>query len=336
MQTSSPKTVLILGANGRFGAAADQAFAAAGWRVLAQVRRAPTEPLPAGAEALALPLAETAAISERAAGAQVVIYAVNPAYWRWDEELLPLFRQGVAVARQLRAVFMLPGCVYNYGQGLPAWLDETTPQRPSTRKGEQRVLMEDELRALGSQGVSSVLVRAGDFFGAGAGSWLDQAIVKDIARGKLVYPGPLDLAHSWAYLPDLARAFVAVAQLPRVTGYRAMHFSGHTLTGHEFMGVLERAAHSLGLRPARGFRHGGMPWRLIRVAGLFSPLLRELARMSYLWRVPHGLRGRALEQLVGTLPGTPIEAALRQTLVDLGHAPQQPAAALQRALSSQA
>ena len=33
------RTVLILGANGRFGAAAVKAFADAGWRVLAQALR---------------------------------------------------------------------------------------------------------------------------------------------------------------------------------------------------------------------------------------------------------------------------------------------------------
>ena len=36
---TSTSTVLVLGANGRFGLAATRAFAAAGWRVLAQVRR---------------------------------------------------------------------------------------------------------------------------------------------------------------------------------------------------------------------------------------------------------------------------------------------------------
>ena len=38
------------------------------------------------------------------------------------------------------------------------------------------------------------------------------AIVKALAKGKLVYPGPLDRAHAWAYLPDLAQAFVAVTR----------------------------------------------------------------------------------------------------------------------------
>ena len=43
------KTVLVLDANGRLGRAAVLAFAAAGWQVRAQLRRAPRAPPPARA-----------------------------------------------------------------------------------------------------------------------------------------------------------------------------------------------------------------------------------------------------------------------------------------------
>lgn len=320
--TTTPRTVLILGAAGRFGAAAVTAFAAAGWRVLAQQRRAPAQPLPHGAEHVATPLADTAALAAQAAGASVVVYAVNPLYHRWEAELMPLFHQGLAVAQALGARFMLPGNVYNYGASMPAVLRDDTPQRPSTRKGEQRVAMEDTLqqRAL-QQGLDSVLIRAGDFFGAGSGSWLDQAIVKSIAAGRLVYPGPLDPVHAWAYLPDLAQAFVAVAQSPRVPGFQRLHFAGHACSGHDFIAAVDGAAAALGLRPARGFRVGSMPWALVCLVGLVHPIWRELARMRYLWQVPHSLDGSTLERLVGRLPATPLEQALRQSLLALGHGP---------------
>jgi nucleoside-diphosphate-sugar epimerase len=321
----NPSTVLVLGANGRFGAAAVQAFAAAGWRVLAQARRGPAQPLPRGAVALATPLADTAALAAQAAGASVVVYAVNPVYTRWDDELMPLFRQGVAVAQRLGARFMLPGNVYNFGEALPALLREDTPQRPSTEKGRQRVAMEAELRDLSAQGLDSTVIRAGDFFGAGSGSWLDLVIAKNIARGRLVYPGPLDRPHAWAYLPDLAQAFVAVAGAPGlrdVRGVQRLHFAGHTLTGREMLAALAEAAAPLGLRPAGGFRHGSLPWGLIRAAGWVHPMSREIARMSYLWRVPHALDGSALQRAVGPLPSTPIVAALQAALVELGHGPR--------------
>lgn len=318
-----PPTVLVLGANGRFGQAAVQAFAAAGWHVLAQVRRTPVVPLPAGAEAIALPLDEPAALSQRAAGARVVVYAVNPPYTDWSRQMLPLARQGMAVAQGLGACFMLPGNVYNFGEGMPPVLDERTPERPSTVKGRLRAELEAEMAARAGQGLRSVVIRAGDFFGGGASSWLDLAIVKKLRQGRLVYPGPLDRPHAWAYLPDLARAFVAVAEselgaryeLPAAT---RLQFTGHTLTGQAMLDAVERAAQALGERPAAGFRRGGMPWAALRVMGWFMPLLREVVEMAYLWRVPHALDGRALQACIGALPATPIDTALVAALRELG------------------
>lgn len=326
------KTVLILGANGRFGQAATQAFTAAGWRVLAQVRRSGGAALPAGAQALALPLADSVGLARAAAGAQAVVYAVNPLYTEWDTQALPLFRQALAVARELRATLMLPGNVYNFGSQLPARLSEDTPAQPDHAKARIRVAMEAELQQAAEAGaLRGVVIRAGDFFGCGSGSWFDKAIAKYIAKGKLVYPGPLDLPHAWAYLPDLAAAFVAVADQPAAANFETLHFAGHTLKGQELLAALDTAAATLGLRPAAGFRTGSMPWGFIRAVGVVVPLWRELARMSYLWRRPHALDGSRLAARVALPPPTPVVQALRQSLLDLGFAPPAPAAQAQHA-----
>jgi nucleoside-diphosphate-sugar epimerase len=315
----SRSTVLILGAAGRLGSAAVQAFAAAGWRVLAQQRK--TTPLPVGAERLSIALSDTAALAAAAAGAQVVVYGVNPLYDRWDAELLPLARQGMDVAEALGATLLLPGNVYNYGPGMPPLLREDTPQPGGTSKGLLRCAMEAELRERTTRGrMKAIIIRAGDFYGHGRGSWLDLAIAKDIASGKLVYPGPLDLPHAWAYLPDLARAFVAVAGRSGwgdAPVFEELLFTGHTVTGHDMLVEIEAAASGLGLRPVGGWRIAGLPWGVIRVIGLFKPVMRELARMSYLWHVPHAIDGSSLERAVGTLPVTPLPRALRMALADL-------------------
>jgi nucleoside-diphosphate-sugar epimerase len=328
MNTTTPTspdrpTVLILGANGRFGCAAAQAFDAAGWRVLAQVRRDAAPGMPRGATLVRHALTDTDALVAAAAGARAVVHAVNPIYTRWEQEAMPALHAGLAVAERLHAHFLLPGNVYNFGATMPARLGEDTPQRPSTRKGEIRVAME-ALMAQRSHaaGFAASVVCGGDFFGAGTGGWFDQVVVRSLAAGKLVYPGPLDLPHAWAYLPDMARAMVVVARQARPQGFQRWHFEGHTLTGREFIAALDAAAASLGLRPAQGFSVGGMPWWLLRIVGIAVPMWREFARMSYLWRVPHGLDGSRLRALAGTTPiDTPIVEALRASLVALGHAP---------------
>jgi len=318
MNNSTPR-VLVLGAAGRFGQAAVSAFAAAGWQVLAQARRTPA--WPAGVTAVATPLDDVAALAAQAHGASVVVHAINPGYSNagWRAQVLPLARLGLGVAERLGASFMLPGNVYNFGEGMPALLIEATPERPSTVKGAIRCDLEAELEDHARRGQRVVVLRAGDFFGAGTGSWFDQAIVKSIAKGCIVYPGPLDVPHAWAYLPDLARAFVAAAAArDHLPAFTRLHFAGHTLTGGELLAGLERAAADLGIAPAGTLRRGGIPWPLIRAGGLLVPAWRAIAEMAYLWRVPHALDGSALRRTLGPLPGTDLDSALRQSLQSLG------------------
>jgi len=321
----SNRIALVLGANGRFGAAAVAAFAAAGWTVLAQARRSPAV-LPPGASHVAVPLEDTEALAAAAAGASVVVHAVNPVYTDWARQLLPLARQGLAVAERLGALFMLPGNIYGYGEGMPALLREHTPERPTTGKGRLRVALEAEVAERARAGrLRAVVIRAGDFYGAGQGSWLDLAVVKSLAAGKLVYPGPLDVPHAWAYLPDLARVFVAVAEPVRggpAPAFETLHFAGHTLTGAELLHAVQAAAADLGATPpivaARGWRQGGMPWGLIRLMGWVVPMMKAVAEMRYLWRVPHALDGTRLAERIGPLPQTPPRQAVRDAMAALG------------------
>jgi len=319
------RTVLILGANGRFGLAAAQAFTRAGWRVLAQVRRELAAGMPAGTVPVRVPLGSTAALAREAAGTRVVVYAASPPYARWATELLPLARAGMDAAQALGATFMLPGNIYNFGAGMPALLTEATPEAPSNDKGAQRCQLEAEMAARSHQGLHSVVLRAGDFFGSGSGSWFDLAIAKDVARGKLVYPGPLDRTHAFAYLPDLARAFVALAERSGASGFERFHFAGHTVTGAELLAATAAAAASLGLAPAQGWRHRTLPWGAMRLLAWANPTWRELLKMEYLWRVPHALDGTQLAQAIGlagqALPTTPLADALRASLAALNVSP---------------
>ena len=316
-----PSTVLILGANGRLGLAAAQAFDAAGWQVVASVRRAPAPGMPANVRLTTAPIDDIDPLGQDAAGSQVLVHALNPPYTDWPRQLMPMARAGMDLAERLNARFMLPGNVYNYGQGMPPLLRPDTPPAPTSRKGRLRVELEDEIQRRCIQGrLRATIIRAGDYFGGGTGSWLDLVIAKSLRDGKLVYPGPTDVPHAWAYLPDFARTFVAAAARPETeaAALERFHFAGHTLTGAQLLAGLERAALSLGLRPGKSWKHGGVSWSLLRLGGAFVPMLREISEMSYLWRVPHELDGAALEQAIGPVTVTPLAEALRQSLVDLG------------------
>ena len=207
----------------------------------------------------------------------------------------------------------VPRSVVSFGADMPARLLPDTPQRATTRKGQVRIAMEQALAdAAAHRGVQSVVIRAGEFIGGGVGNWFDNTITKSIGKGRLTYPGRGDVAHAWAYLPDLARAFVAVAAVrANLPAHLLLHFPGYTLTGDELCAALGRVA-------GRPLRVGGMPWPLLRAISPLVPILREITEMRYLWEVPHALDGSALQAMIGETPVTPLDDALRAALHELG------------------
>jgi nucleoside-diphosphate-sugar epimerase len=164
------------------------------------------------------------------------------------------------------------------------------------------------------------IVRAGDFFGGpGRGSWFDLVILKSLVSGRVVYPGRTDRAHAWAYLPDLAQAFVMVAQQrARLAPFETLHFPGHAPTGNQLVAAIAASARRLKLLSADAqVRVGDLPWPLLAVGGLFVPMWRELGEMRYLWDVPHRLSGERLAAIIGQVPATPLEHAIDATLREL-------------------
>lgn len=314
-----PSTVLILGARGRFGLAAAQAFASAGWRVLGQLRPTSEVPQTTSIEWLAMDLHDTAALARAAQGATVVVHALNPAYTNqaWQSQVGPMMEDAIAVTRALNATLMLPGNIYNFGAGMPPVLREDTPQTAQTVKGQVRIAMEDRLR---HSGVRGIVIRAGDFFGSGKGTWFDTAIVKNIRKGVFTYPGPSDVATAWAYLPDLARSFVAVAERrATLSPFEVFHFAGHSITGQQWVDVLSPISRFQGwVKAGASLRWSRLPWALIRLGALVLPTWAGLLEMRYLWNTPHRLANDKLTALIGAEPHTPLALAAHTALADLG------------------
>ena len=316
-------SVLILGARGRFGLAAARAFSQAGWQVHAQVRPDASGPAIPGVQWLAIAPEDTAALAVAARGAAVVVHALSPAYTHkaWRAGVGRLGDAAIAVTRQLGATLMLPANVYNFGESMPRVLNEDTPQAATTFKGRLRVALERRIREATRDGrMKAVLIRAGDFFGSGSGSWLDLAIAKDLKAGKVTYPGALDVPTAWAYLPDLARTFVEVAQRhASLPAFETLHFAGHNVMGADWAEALRDVAWEQGWLGARGeLRVSSLSWPLMRVLGLFVPTVAAVCEMRYLWRTPHGLANGRLEALIGKEPHTRFADAVRFALGDVG------------------
>ena len=310
-------TVLILGASGRFGRASTEAFARAGWRVRTLGRRSVPELVPGNdvhgatiehhrGEPLDAPTLDAAAD-----GVDVVVHAINPPYGRWCRDAVPLARATARAAGRAGATVLLPGNVYAYGAALPARLDETTPFAPSESLGRTRRDVEAVFRE--ALDVRTIVLRAGDFIeGRRSGNWFEDHIVDRLDAGRVTYPGPLDRAHAWAWLPDMAAAAVGLAAArARLAPFETVGFPGWTLTGEELVAALERIM-------GRPLAVRSMPWWALRAVAPFSGNVRGVLSMRWLWEREHAIDGRRLAELLPDFRPLEAEAGLALALERLG------------------
>jgi len=305
--------ILVLGGAGRFGRAAAQAFRTAGWQVASLVRGSAAAAAAPGTEIIEVDARDTESVIAAAAGADVLLHALNVPYTDWARLAVPLADAAIAAAQRSGATLVFPGNVYNYGAAMPALIDETTPMHPTSRKGAMRVVIEARMRDAASTGLRTIVLRAGDYFGGeGLGSWFDRVVIKEIGAGHLSYPGPLDVVHEWAYLPDLAQALVRLVEARgQLAPFAEFGFPGHAVTGRAFTTAIARVCR-------REFKVDFMPWRLLRLMGIVVPVFRELSEISYLWSTRHAIDGTRLAAIIGEPPHTPLDEAITAALAALG------------------
>jgi len=302
--------ILVLGAAGRLGFAAAEAFRDAGWSVKGLVRPNAGWRAPRGIDVIETN--DRAVAVKEARGTDIVLHALNAPYTGWTQHALPLAYSAIEAAEQSGATLIFPGNVYNYGAGMPPVLDETTPMRPTSRKGKLRDEVELRLREASDRGVRTIILRAGDFFGRGRGSWFDLVVIKELAKNRITYPGPLDVVHEWAYLPDYIDALIRLAGIRATLGpFETFGFPGHAVTGQEFVTAIAKAS-------GRALKVGHINWWMMRTVGSIWKMGRELTEIGYLWQVPHRIEGSKLAAAIGDVPHTPLETAVTRSLRELG------------------
>jgi nucleoside-diphosphate-sugar epimerase len=327
-QTTAPRKIaLVIGATGSFGGHAAAALLKHGWTIRA-LARDPAAAMAQAGERMPIEWVKGDAMNgadvmAAADGARVIVHAANPPRYRnWPGLAVPMLAATIAAAKANGARIVFPGTVYNFAPDAGARIAEDAPQAPVTRKGRIRVEMEDALRAAAGQGARVVIVRAGDFFGPAApNSGMAWLTTRRGGRVRSIYaPGPADVGHAWAYLPDLAETTARLLDREAdLMDFEVFHFAGHWLArADELAGAIRRAAGRPDL-PIRPFPH-----LLIWALSPFVETFRELLEMRYLWRRPIGLDGGKLEAFLGAIPATPLDAAIRATLSDMGALEEEP------------
>lgn len=304
---------LVLGASGSFGGAMALVLLERGWQVTGLVRD-PTRlgALRAAGMAVVKGNAQDCeALSLAAAGAQVIVHGVNYPYPQWIPHMQTVTDKVIAVAREAGARIVFPGNVYGFGAQTLHPLAETAAVAPNGRKGRLRVKLEQALHEATIDGRAQVLiVRAGDYFGPTVRNGYVDRLFGYARRGKPMQAlGRLDVPHQWAYVPDLARATADLLEQATLQPFEVVHFKGDVVgSQRQFLGLIARLADAPDLRVQR------LPWWMLRAAGLFDPLMREVVEMRYLFDRAVIIDDPRRRELLPHFTATPLPRAVQDTL----------------------
>jgi len=299
---------VVLGANGGTGRAIVNELVRQGRQVRA-VGRSASSDLPASVEQVRADLYDPADAARAVAGASVVYHAAQPPYEQWVGNFE---RMNGAIADATAgggARLVFADNLYTYGPGSSP-MTETTPQRATDRKGAQRMRLAADLLARHARGDLEVAIgRSSDYFGphgvnTGAGERVFGAMLEGKAAAGV---GSVDHDHSFSYLPDLARAMVVLGDRHEAAG-QAWHLPVmDPMTVRVFV--------------ERAFSVAGMPVRIrvdsplmLKFAGLFVPMAREVGVVLYQWTEPFVSDWSAFETAFGPFERTPLDEAIATTL----------------------
>lgn len=157
------------------------------------------------------------------------------------------------------------------------------------------------------RGVARVAIgRASDFFGTDLpNSLLGPRFWERLFTGKaLESPGDPDMPHSYNYADDVARGLVTLGERPEALG-QIWHLP--TASSESTRALFERVGAAVGER----VRVTAIPQWVWQVAGVFMPMMREAAEMTYQWKVPYVLDDRRFRARFG-VSATPIDDAVRE------------------------
>src|SRR5215470_1942634 len=245
-------------------------------------------------------------------GIDTAIYMVGVNYWQF--ELHPLLMKRIldgAISAGVKKLLLI-GTVYPYGKPQSECVSEDHPRQPHTFKGRMRKEQEDIVLAAHDTGrIQTAVLRLPDFYGPDVDKsflWSTFQAAKSGKRAQLI--GPIDTPHEFVYVPDAGVTIVRLIAESRAWG-KAWNLAGAGVTSTRAM------TNEIFAQAARKPKFMSAGKAMLRIFGLFNPMVRELVEMHYLQTSPVILDDTRLRNMLGDLPKTPYKQGIQETLASI-------------------
>lgn len=262
-----------------------------------------------GVEVVAADTSNLAQLTQAFNNSAVVYMCAMPAYHRWAEEFDVMMHNILQACAANGCAMVFADNLYMYQESPNAPLTETTPQKPTTRKGVIRArIAEMVLQAHHDGKVKTTIARASDFFGPKVeNAMLGNRFFPQLISGKTVqWFGNPDMPHSFTYVPNFGNALAELGVDGKGWG-EAWHVPQCiTCSGREAAEAVAKLVN----KPARLTRMG--TW-MLHIMGIFMPQAKEMIEMLPHFETPYVVDDSKWRSRMHTR-ATPWDVALAETV----------------------
>lgn len=225
-------------------------------------------------------LSNPAFVDQAVEGSEVVYLVVGFDYNLkvWEEKWPTLMRATINACIKHNARLVFFDNVYSYDINAIPHMTEESEYNPPSRKGAVRKqisqMLMDEVKA---GKLMALIARSADFYGPGNDkSFANEMVYKNFLKGRRAnWFIDADKKHSFTYTPDAAKATALLGNTD--DAYNTIwHLptDKNTITGREFIELFSKEMKVSNKLVV-------MPMWMVRLAGIFVPVLKEMREMMY-------------------------------------------------------
>ena len=243
------------------------------------------------------------------AGSEVVYITIGFDYKLkvWQNSWPPFIEAVIKACKKQGAKMVFFDNIYMYARTAIPHMTEDAPFDPPSKKGMVRKQLDEMIlneMKLGS--LQAMIIRAADFYGPDTNkSVIGETVAKNFLKGKKAQAfGDIDRIHTYTFTPDAGRAVAILGNTPDAYGQ-----VWHALTTREMLTTrqwIELIARELKVKT----RIQKVPTWMIRLLGIFDPLLREFPEMMYQNEMDYVFDSSKFEKRFG-ITATPAEEGIR-------------------------
>lgn len=203
----------------------------------------------------------------------------------WREVWPKVMSNVIEACEKHSAKFVFFDNIYMYDKNHLNYMDEKTPINPPSKKGKLRAeIFSQFMSAVEANKIEGLVARCADYYGSGVEntSVLSNTVFKALSEDKkATWLGSDSFPHSFTFTEDAAEATALLGNTNDAYG-EVWHLptQKNPPTGKEWVQLI---AEKMNKEPKYRVATTGM----LKFAGIFSPLMRELIEMNYQFDRPY-------------------------------------------------